>query len=263
MDISDKDLLESALSDELPEVTEQVAPEQHQPRDDQGRFAERTEQPEQQPEVAETKPAAPEPQQESRGVRELREALERSERRAQDIERQLRQMQQPKPEAPAKPDVFENPDEFVRQGVQQQVDPVKAHVNGVVEFFSRRDAIRSHGEEKVKAAYAALDKAALAGDPMALATVKAVKESMDPYGDMVAWHTKNEVGADPDAYFNRRLEEAMKDEKFRGEIMSKLQPEPKPVVKLPPSLSRVASAAAALEEGGDMSNESLFAHAMR
>jgi hypothetical protein len=71
-----------------------------------------------------------------------------------------------------------------------------------------------------------------------LAIVQAVKQSMDPFGDIVNWYRGAEASRNPDAFFQRRLEEALKDEKFKGELLTKLQPPPeeKPgsVFKLPP-----------------------------
>jgi hypothetical protein len=70
-----------------------------------------------------------------------------------------------------------------------------------------------------------------------LAIVQAVKQSMDPFGDIVNWYRGAEASRNPDAFFQRRLEEALKDEKFKGELLTKLQPpaEEKPgsVFKLP------------------------------
>jgi hypothetical protein len=128
--------------------------------------------------------------------------------------------------------------------------------------MSRLFAVKEHGEERVTQAYSALDQAAKSGDPQALAVVQAVKQSMDPYGDIARWSPS----AKPRSIrrlFPAQLEEALKDEKFKGELMQKLQPAqqekpPKPVFRVPPSLNRAASAAPVLDEGGDLSNDSLF-----
>jgi hypothetical protein len=217
MEISNEELFEHAMSDEQPEVmaeTQVTEGQDGQPRDDQGRFAEKSEEvvkPEQQakPEVKEEGPPA-------WRLRELREERD-------ELRRQLAAAQRPAPqtEKPAKPDLFEKPDEFVRQGAQEIADPINARVNSVVEFYSKRDAIKEHGQERLNEAYSALDRAANSGDPVAIA--KAL-------------------------------------EKFKGEREHDLRREAQACHQHAPNMRRVA-AAATLDDGGDLSNESLFAHA--
>jgi hypothetical protein len=59
---------------------------------------------------------------------------------------------------------------------------------------------------------------------MAIATVHAVKQSMDPYGDIAPGICATRPQRNPDAFFQRKLDEALKDEKFKGELLAKLQP---------------------------------------
>lgn len=265
-ELSNEELFNSALSDEASIVTEPEAPVvdegadptkvDDRPRDEQGRFIEKIEEPK--PVEQEVKPEQAEPV----GVRQLREALERAERRAVEAERKA----QPQPEPVAKPDIFENPDGAIKAGVQEALTPIERQFASFIETVSRKDAVREHGQETVTEAFKTLDQAASTGDPQALAVVQAVKKSMDPFGDIVSWYRGNEASRNPDAFFQRRLEESLKDEKFKGELLTKLQPsegKPKPVINIPPSLSRAASAASSLSEGGDLSNEHLFAHALR
>jgi len=271
MEISNEELFNSALSDEAPEVRETEAPEPEQQeqgdtraRDEQGRFAKE--------EAKEAKPedqAKPEPKDEGQipswRLRELRE--ERDQLR-QQLAAFQRQTQQPKTEPAPKPDLFEKPDEFVRTNVQEALSPIEQRLATTVEHWSRAFAIKEHGEERLTEAYSALDRAAKSGDPQAAAVVQAVKQSMDPYGDIARWYAEREASLNPQAYFQRTLDEALKDEKFKSELLAKLQPatsqeKAKPVFNVPPSLNRAAAAAPALEEGGDFSNESLFANALR
>lgn len=272
-ELSNEELFNSALSDDPLVVTEEVAGGEDQGgtliRDEAtGRFVAKTEEPEPKPGVTqEVKPAiVAEPAAESPGVRQLREALERSDRRASEFERQLVALR-PKPEAPVKPDIFEKPDEFVRSNVQEAVAPIEQKFSSFIESVSRRDAVREHGQDRVTEAFSALDQAAKSGDPQAQAVVLAVKQSMDPFGDIVSWYAGNEASRNPEGFFQRKLEEALKDEKFKGELLTKLQPaaeeKPASVFQIPPKLGRAASAASALAEGGDLSNESLFEHSMR
>jgi hypothetical protein len=151
--------------------------------------------------------------------------------------------------------------------VQEALSPIEQKFSNFIETVSRRDAIREHGEERVTQAYSALDQAARSGDPQALAVVNQVKQSMDPYGDIARWYADREASLNPDAFFQRKLDEALKDEKFKTELMSKLQPPQEtkpaaPVFRVPPSLNRATTAAPALDDGGDFSNESLFKSAL-
>lgn len=266
--ISNEELFNSALNDEQPEVIEEIAEGEgdSRARDEHGRFVAKTEGPESKPESGQVKPVETKEPAESPGMRQLREAYERAERRASEYERRFLALQ-PKPDPVAKPDIFEKPDEFVRSNIEEMVTPLQQQFSTFIETVSRKDAIREHGQERVTEAFSALDQAAKAGDPQAVAIVQAVKKSMDPYGDIVNWYRGAEASRDPEAFFQRRLEEALKDDKFKGELLTKLQPapedKPNPVFKLPPSISKVPPARSASDEVGDMSDQSLFEHAMR
>lgn len=270
-EISNEELFNSALSDEAPELVEQTIEGEGdtRARDEHGRFVSKTEELEAKPEATqETKPAeqkdeAHVPSWRLKEIREERDAL-----RQQNADLQRRFLaSQPKPEPVAKPDIFEKPDEFVRSNIEEMVTPLQQQFSSFIETVSRKDAVREHGQERVTEAFSALDQAAKSGDPQAQAIVQSVKKSMDPYGDIVNWYRGAEASRDPDAFFQRRLEEALKDDKFKGELLTKLQPpseeQPKPVFKLPPSIGKVPLARSASDEAGSMNDSSLFEHAMR
>lgn len=271
-ELSNEELFSSALSDEpiaAPVQEVEVDPKDDRPRDEQGRFAPKgDEEPkETEPKVEQAKPEPPK-ETESVGMRQLREAFERQARRSAELEQQLHSLR-PKPEPQAKPDLFEKPDEFVRSNVQEALTPIEQRLATTVETWSRMFAIKEHGEERVTQAYGALDQAAKSGDPQALAVVNSVKQSADPYGDIARWYADREASLNPDAFFQRKLDEALKDDKFKTELMSKLQPAAQetkpaaPVFRVPPSLNRATTAAPALDDGGDFSNDSLFQNALR
>ena len=268
-EISNEELFNSALDDEQPEVIEQIAEGEGdtRSRDEQGRFIAKTGEPEPTPEPEQAKPAEVKEPAESSGMRQLREAYERADRRASEYERRFLALQ-PKPEPVAKPDIFEKPDEFVRSNIEEVVTPLQQQFSSFIETVSRKDAIREHGQERVTEAFSALDQAAKSGDPQAQAIVQSVKQSMDPYGDIVNWYRGAEASRDPDAFFQRRLEEALKDDKFKGELLTKLQPpseeQPKSVFNLPPrSIGKLPAARSASDDVGSMNDASLFEHAMR
>jgi len=283
MDTNDKELFDSALTDEpIEQVTaDETVAEQPvndgQPRDDQGRFATKAEEPAAQPVATEPqgKDEAFVPSWRLRELREEREAaIERANRLEENYQRQLRELQArlPKPEPQKAPDVFEDPNGFLQHGVQQAVDPISQQVSKLTEFYSRKDAIREHGEDKVKAAYLALDQAANSGDAEARAVVARVKQSMDPFGDMVVWHSKQsvfqQIGNDPNAWFEKELEKRLADPQFASAQLQRIQAgvrqQPQNnTIKLPPSIGKVPSSQSASDDGGDLSDGSLFAHAMR
>lgn len=275
MDISDEELFASATSDEPVAALTEEAPQEapvaeeapaERQRDEQGRFVAKTEEPEPKPEPEAAKPV----ETESVGMKQIREAYERAQRRVEALEQRFL-AQQPKPEPQPRPDMFEKPDAFVGSHIQEALTPLQQQFSTFIETVSRRDAIREHGQERVSEAYKALDQAASNGDAQALAIVKQVKQSMDPYGDIVSWYKSAEAAHNPQGFFERQLNEALKDEKFAAALKEKLQvpaaiqaEKPKAVFNVPPSLNRATSAqpSASDLDSADMSNESLFKFAL-
>jgi hypothetical protein len=288
--MEDKELFESTETD-APVVAETPEVEvQHDgpARDEQGRFAPKAQdEPEPQPQAE----VAPQAQQQARDEAHvpswrLREVREEAERRLADEranwQRQFEALQrqnQPRPEPAPVPDVFENPNAFLEHGVRQQVDPIKAEVQQTRDYYSHREAVRDHGKEKVATAFGALDQAARSGNREAQDLCARVHAGLiDPWGEILSWHDKasvyQKIGNDPEQWFSKTLEERLADPKFAGELMQKIQAsarggaapqgqgQPQPqgsIVRLPPSLSRVASAqVAADDDDEDMSNDGLW-----
>jgi len=279
----DKDLWTSAneTSTEATPTEPEAQPEQQaaEPaRDERGRFAAKAEETAtpQQPEktVEATQPQQPEPSRDDHGIpswrlkeeadakREALERAQRYERELEDLRRAFAATQQqlaPKPEIPS---VWENPDGYFDHRIPQAIDPVKSEISQLREFYSKRDAVRTHGAETVQAAYKAMDQAARSGDPEALAAVARVKQSMDPYGDIVTWHKKqtifSTIGDNPDAFFEKTLEDRIaKDPSFQAKLLERIrgqaQQRPSTVTPLPPSLNKMAAAVQPVEEddGGE------------
>lgn len=266
----DKDLWTSA--NETPEApAPEVQPEPQETqlaRDERGRFAAKAEETAtSQPEVP-AAPQQPEPSRDDHGIPSWRlkeeadakrEALERAarfEREVEDMRRALAAMQKQNEPKPEVPQIWDNPDGFVDHRTNEAINPVKSELAQLREFYSQRDAIRAHGAEAVKTAYSALDQAARSGDPEAMAVVSRVKQSFDPYGDIVMWHKKqtifSTIGDNPDAFFEKTFEERMKDPQFQAKLLERIrgqaQQRPSAVTQLPPSLNRTAAAVQAEEE---------------
>jgi hypothetical protein len=217
---------------------------------------------------------APEPAIPPSRLREEADARRQAERERDELRGRLAAFEQsrPQPTPAPKPDVFEDPSAFVRGELQPVLDPLEQRISQITETYSRRDAVREHGQEKVNAAFMALDQAAKAGDPDAIQAVSKVKKSMDPYGDIVSWHTQkeilSEVGKDPKAYRQRIIDEALKDPEVQKRFLettrtaAQANPIARPAVSSTPSLSRVG--AAALPDAQDNASDAeLFASATR
>jgi hypothetical protein len=289
----DKELFESALTDEQPEPIEaQPEPEaqepEGQPRGEHGRFAPKAKEPEAEPQPEPEKaqeqpqPEQQRPETKSEGIpswrlKEEAEARRAAEERARQYERdmaelrqQLVQIQQQNKQPEKALDIFEDPNAFVDHGVRTAIDPVKQEISQLREFYSQRDAIREHGAEKVKAAYDAMDQALRSRDPEAHAVFQRAKQSLDPYGDIVKWHMKstvfNQIGSDPNAWLEKQLEERLKDPQYQAKLLERIrgnvQPQQRPITQLPPSLGKVASSAPSDGEEDD-SDAGLLKSALR
>lgn len=199
----------------------------------------------------------------------LAENDRRWEQRFNQFAQQIQPRQEQKTEPEVVPDIFENPNGFVDHSLKKALDPVEQRIAKITEGFSRRMAIKEHGEEKVHAAFSALDQAAKSGNREAIEFVAKVKQSDDPFGEIVAWHGKSsvisEVGNDPAAFVQKKLEEALNDPAFLAKAAEKLG------VKVPgkqpnqqqtlPSVNRVT--AAADDDGDEEDAKEVFNSALR
>lgn len=289
-DFDDKELFQEAMADE-PDA--QAAPEQQQeaevqqptgqPRDERGQFAA------QEAETGDEPQAAAEPQTDTEqpvpGKRfgEVTRARDEALRRAEDAERRLAdaeaRMRAPQPQPQT------------QQPQQAQPDLVDALLTDPEGFLRNRDAqnmqsvgvtlvdMQPGGREARGAAFQALTQLQ-ATNPYAYQAAEASIFAQPPLQQaqaMIDWHksfqAQQRVGNDPDAFFSRTLEERMaNDPEFKASLVEKLTGQArqqqsaaggKPLLNLPPSLSRQTSAAPAASGGGDMSDTALFAELTR
>lgn len=192
------------------------------------------------------------------------------EQRFNQFAQQLQPRQEPKPAEPeVVPDIFEDANGFLQHGVSKAIDPVNQRIARITETFSRRMAIKDHGAEKVQAAFTALDQAAKSGNRDAIEMVARVKQSDDPFGEIVDWHGKSSVisefGTDPEAAIQKRLVAALEDPAFLAKAAEKLGVKPaqaqKPNSQALPSLNRVT--AAADDDGDEEDATEVFNTALR
>jgi hypothetical protein len=172
-------------------------------------------------------PIAPEPTVPAGRLREEAERARKAEGERDDLRRRmdefmLRQAPPQKPEPPKRSDVFEAPSAFVQEEVKPLLDPLANQVRQVTEHYSQKFAHSVYGEEKVNAAYKALDSAMGARDPEAWSVYNRAMSSIDPYGEIMKWHNSKEiistVGPDVAAYRQKILDEALKDPEFQKKV---------------------------------------------
>ena len=183
----------------------------------------------------------------------------------------MQRQAQPKPEPQAPPDLFESPDRYV----QQYVDPIKSEVQQMREFFSRRDAERDHGADKVRASYDWVAQGIASRDPDVITAYNRAMQSPHPFDVLVTAHQQRVVhqtiGNDPNAWFEKELERRMgSDPQFAAKFQqsrqaSNGQAPQGSITKLPPSLRNTPSARGngVDADSSDMSDAALFRHAMR
>lgn len=277
--------LDEILADDKPQEQEEVTTE-GQTRDEQGRFASKAENP--QTEQVETEEATETAAEHVEGIPPSAIAAARAKAREKENEnealrRELAELrghvqalssrpQQPQPVVQQEPEkevnYWENPEDYLGQ----KLTPIQQKLQQQAERFSMRMAVKEHGEQAVQEAYAALGTAMQSGDPSAHAEFQRIRQSDDPYEDIVQWHTRQKtlktVGNDPNAWLEAEMEKRLADPAYQAKVLERIQgaaaanvDRSNPVTKLPPSLNRLPSGGT--HAAGSMSDEALFSHASR
>lgn len=176
-------------------------------------------------------------------LREISEEKRRVERELAELREwkaKVEKEQKAAEAAQSPPDMFVDPDGFVRQSVEQAMDPVqqalqesRAQTRQVVEHFSRMSAEKEHGADTVEAAYRALDEAIRSGKLNRDAVLAGLGQSMDPYGEIVAWHRRHafeqEIAGDPKGWMERQKEALLKDPEFLARAVAAARGQAAPV----------------------------------
>ena len=286
---SDGDIFAAATAPE-PEAPEQTPAAEgtgEQPRDDKGRFAAGEEKPApDKPDVSRETPERDEGQIPSWRLREETEARrqaakERDEAKAEaariaaanaEMARRLARFEQPAPESPGeKPDFLLDP-EAAWAHLDQKVATQLRDWRGEMSLQMARDA----NPDAFDKAYDAVVSAISAGDEI---TRLRIVNAQNPGREILSWHreqeTMREVGNDPQAWFERKFEEALKDPAKAAKALEILKGQangagngngptrPAPKVQLPPSLSTVTPSGAAIldKHSTDLSDAAIFADA--
>lgn len=171
-------------------------------------------------------------------ARELRARLEALERAQQQPQR--RQGESPQPQAP--PDLFVDPEARLAYERQQWA----GEVNRVITEFNHKringsfDDVREQvGEERFSEAFQALYDT---GDR---ALIDGIVATNNPGRALMRWHDRqslmSEIGDDPEAYIERRVQERLNDPQYRqqyiGGMREQAQRSGNSAYDLPPSLN--------------------------
>jgi hypothetical protein len=157
---------------------------------------------------------------------------------------------QPQPEKPKPPEFWTDPQGFNQHLVTEALSPVQERLAIATFRASRAEAIAEHGKETVTTAQAAIKEAIRLGELNGEAVKAALVKSDDPIGDIVRWHQGSPA-----------VQTATLRDQLRAELMAEFGIDPNnrpapttvtpstrnPVVRLPPSLSRVPAGHAAPE----------------
>jgi hypothetical protein len=262
-ELDESALFDQAVSDEPAEITtEAPEAEVEQPEKPEAEVVAETETTEpEKPVIDDNAPLVPswrlrEINEEKRRVAEENERL-----KAELAQRQTPQVTEaPKVEKAARPDPLLDPEGYAKAVRDELREEMLAE--------RREDSLiraREANQKEFDEAYAAARQAV---DPALKARMQA---SRDPGKTLLEWHrenkTKAEIGNDLTAYKQRLREEALKDPEFRKTAMEAWrtdaqpapQPNGRPRVELPPSLSSASRANAALKaDNQDVSDNELF-----
>ena len=152
-------------------------------------------------------------------LREEAERARRAERERDELIARLTALQKPPPEQKKRPDLFEDPEAFVRSIVepwQQQQEQQRIRER---ENLSKDWATQRFGQETVDQAGQALEHFMLRlNDPYAISSYNQAMASHDPWGVIVNWFqrtkTISEVGPDLNAFRQRERQAALQDPEF-------------------------------------------------
>ncbi len=216
----------------------------------------------------------------------LRELLEERERRQrieaehQQLMNHLRQQQQ-QPQQPAGPEtIFDGPDEYLNHRVMNPLRQEGMHMMmQIKDGISREMANQQFGEAAVTAALQEMLK--VRRTPEGDFAFQQIMQTGHPYGALMKWQQRqravNAIGNDPNAWLRQQQQAWFNDPRVRAAMLESIrsgagggQQQPQqggngraPVVNLPPSLSTVPATSGREGDLGDLSSESLFAHATR
>jgi len=214
-------------------------------------------------------------------LREEAEARRLAEQRASALEARLNEIvghvnqfraQREEEERSKKvPDFYEDPKAATEAAVMNVLAPFVQENRRVLMALNRAVAIGTHKEETVNEAEKEFLTAIERGT-LDTSEYESVVQSPNRYDAVVRWHRRHKtlgaVGDDPQAWFDRQLEERMKNPDFQARMLESIRgtaPPARPLGtgrRLPPSLSGVTSVAGnGVTRTGVLSDSDLWSHA--
>lgn len=186
------DMKDILSDDDLPEVddekvVDEVVDEKEVPEEPEKAAAEAEPEPEPQKDTTVPLGALQEERARRQALEDRLNALERSQATA---------------DAPAPPDIYENPEGYQR-AIDQRLAQMEANANATM---SERIARMQHGDQTIDEAFSAAQAAGV---------IDQFKGARDPWGDLAKWHKtqqiSQEIGGDLEAY-KKRVEEQVRAE---------------------------------------------------
>lgn len=272
----EKELFDSAFQDEVIDTPEKVeAPEAGQPRDEQGRFAAKAQEPveediPQQAQQSETEQKLEKGipsfrlKEEADARRAAEERALAAERRMSDLERRIEEMgRKPEPEKPT-PEIWDDPRAFV----QAELNPIQTQLQTAIQQLAKETAIVRHTEAVVTEAEQAFMRA-MQDRTLDPADFNRVVSSQNRYSAAVEWYKRSQtlqkVGNDPDAWLEAEMERRLADPEYQAKVMERIRgtaQQQRPVTQLPPSLNKTTRAGTH-PDGEDESDAGLLKSALR
>lgn len=221
---SDNDLFNEAVATPTPTLAEFENPPPAMEPKPEPKAEARVEEPKPEPKPDEAAPVPP------WRLREEAEARRKAERERDElrgwIAAQQQATQQQQPQQP-KPDIFENPDDYVRRIVEERQrayeERQQAEVNNRIFGISKDFAEAQYGKQTVDAAFNALAQAVNSGDPEADRSHKRIMASANPFSALVQWHRQAEtmktIGGDLEGYNKRYEEQLLSNPDFVRRVM--------------------------------------------
>jgi hypothetical protein len=143
--------------------------------------------------------------------------------------------------------------------------------------MSREFANHQFGSQAIEAALA--DMTRIRHTPQGDAIYRQIMATGHPYGALMQWHQQVQahqniakvqqvIGPDPNAWLKQKQQEWVKDPNAQRAVLAELRQQQQasgrpPNVSLPPSLSSMPASSGRLDDGGDLSNESLYRFAIK
>ena len=280
--MDDKELMQSAMSDEPIAEAPQAQPEPEQsgqPRDEHGRFAPKAA--DEPAPVAEQPKAEPEREQgipswrlkeEAEARRAAEAEREEYKRRTWQHEQELAQMraQLERLNAPKQEPI--DPYSDLNGAIQQTLSPFEGRLQSfetkMMMRASRAEAVVDYGKDAVKDMEAVIEKEMQGRNPEMQALGQRMRMSDHPIGEAMKWYQNHkllqETGGDINAFKAKLLD----DPDFLGKALEASQAKARGnqtstnKIQLPPSLNKATSSLSNEAADNDMSDAALYRHAI-